>query len=334
MNALRQLILRFPDANIGILTGLSRVNVVDIDDAKLTGDMICRFGTTPLIVETPSGGVHLYYRGSGEHCRNLRNSEQLPVDIKAIGGFVVVPPSRRPSGPHAGKLYRFVEGGWSDIERLPSMKPGSLPDASAVVQRGPADRGAGLPTAPILEGTRGDTLFRFAREEAPSCDDLDALIDVLRGFNEDCIPPLPDARVVSAARSAWRYKEENRIITAGERRVFNTVSEVEAFQRAKHGSDASLLLLVLRTTHFSGKSFAVAPIPMEAAAIMAGWGKDRYRNALALLVGVGSLEVVRPGGRGKGDPRLYRFADRSSPRHAGRWDHVHDAPATRQIRRP
>jgi|HubBroStandDraft_1064217.scaffolds.fasta_scaffold140750_2 hypothetical protein len=123
---LRQFALDFPRAHVGILTGLSRVSVVDIDDAHQVGDMIQRFGSTPLMIETPSGGIHLYYRASGERCANLRKPERLPVDIKGAGGFVVVPPSVRPSGPHAGKLYRFAEGSWEDVARLPTMKPGSL----------------------------------------------------------------------------------------------------------------------------------------------------------------------------------------------------------------
>ena len=49
-NRLRQLVLGFPEENVGILTGLSRIFVVDIDQAHLAEDMIRRFGATPLMV--------------------------------------------------------------------------------------------------------------------------------------------------------------------------------------------------------------------------------------------------------------------------------------------
>ena len=95
-------------ANIGVLTGLSNLTVVDIDDPALLEAMLARFGNTPLQVETPRGGAHLYYRSGGERCADLRSEEGLAVDIKGLGGMVVAPPSIRPSGPHRGKQYGFV----------------------------------------------------------------------------------------------------------------------------------------------------------------------------------------------------------------------------------
>src|SRR2546425_678030 len=69
---IRALIKEHPDANIGVVCGLSGVTVVDIDDLDLMPLMIERFGDTPLRTNTPSGGVHLWYRNSGEGCQNLR----------------------------------------------------------------------------------------------------------------------------------------------------------------------------------------------------------------------------------------------------------------------
>ena len=74
------------DLNIGMICGASRVTVVDYDGndpAEL--DVIEHlFGKTPVIVATPSGGFHLYYRHNGEGNRNLRLSHGLKVDIKAV----------------------------------------------------------------------------------------------------------------------------------------------------------------------------------------------------------------------------------------------------------
>ena len=65
---LTELIQRYADANVGVVTQLSGVTVVDIDDPKLIDPMIRRFGDTPLKIGTPSGGVHLWYRMNGERC--------------------------------------------------------------------------------------------------------------------------------------------------------------------------------------------------------------------------------------------------------------------------
>jgi len=94
---------RWPRANIGIVTGaVSGFVVIDIDsdDPAVWAQVIKRFGDTPLKIQTPSGGLHLYYHWNDERNRNLR--PELPVDIKGTGGQVVVSPSVRLTGPYAG----------------------------------------------------------------------------------------------------------------------------------------------------------------------------------------------------------------------------------------
>ncbi len=90
---MRQLVERFPNANIGIVTGLSNLTIVDIDDPNLVDDMLLRFGETPIITQSPSRGAHLWYTSTGERNANLRVSANLPVDIKGKGGILVIPPS-------------------------------------------------------------------------------------------------------------------------------------------------------------------------------------------------------------------------------------------------
>ena len=105
-----------PTANVGVLTGLSGLTVVDVDDPKLVNDMLTRFGNTPLITGTPSGGAHLWYRSTGERCQVRLDG--LKVDIRGLGGMVVVPPSIRPTGQHAGKAYTVLKGSWDDLVHL------------------------------------------------------------------------------------------------------------------------------------------------------------------------------------------------------------------------
>ena len=96
---------RFAGANIGVACGASGVVVVDVDRPELVGAMLRRFGDTPLLTRTPSGGAHLWYRKLGPvRSGNLRK-QGFEVDIKADGGFVVVPHSRTPKG-----VYVFERG--------------------------------------------------------------------------------------------------------------------------------------------------------------------------------------------------------------------------------
>lgn len=108
---------RFATANVGIVCGVSGLVVVDIDDPSAVGEMLERFGQTPLRVRTPRGGMHLYYRAHGIigsskiHSRDGRTVG----DIKAGNAMVIAPPSVRPGGG----TYTFEAGSWSDIARLP-----------------------------------------------------------------------------------------------------------------------------------------------------------------------------------------------------------------------
>jgi len=87
---------KWPNANIGILTGRYRDGffiVLDFDPRN-GGDWWDDVGEDVLpptwVVHTPSGGRHFYYRTS-----ELLRGEKLPVgvDLKGEGGYVVVPPS-------------------------------------------------------------------------------------------------------------------------------------------------------------------------------------------------------------------------------------------------
>jgi hypothetical protein len=199
--ALARLIARqgFASANIGILTGLSGITIVDCDDAALTPYLLDRLGATPLAPEPPSGGSRRWCRASGEPSSNLRRFG-LAVDIRGVGGFAVVPPSRRPSGEHAGKLYRSIHGGWDDVLRLPQIRPGGLEELTSGRQN-PA-----VVPASIAEGNRNGALFREALARAPLMACLDELAAALIALNTgQCQPALREAEICRIAASAWRY---------------------------------------------------------------------------------------------------------------------------------
>ena len=300
LGAYTGLVRRFPWANVGIATGLSNVTIVDIDDLELVPRMLQRFGDTPLITETPSGGRHLWFRSSGERSANLRFREGLAVDIKAMGGFVVTPPSVRPSGPAAGRRYVFRTGSWDDICHLPTLRAGSLPsDRIALRSR----------SHPIQVGCRNDTIFNQLLRHAPACDNLGALKDVAEGLNEECEPSLSESELTKIATSVWRIQSENRNFVGQEPRVLFTKSEINAFMSYPRGPDALMLLAVFREYHFDRPEFAASPVGMADSKLILGWAHGRYRLALKLLLELGLLAIVHSGGRGRHDPRLFRLSN-------------------------
>lgn len=95
--------------NLGECTG-DRFDVLDIDD-HYDGNGFAAFNALKAagllagafrVVKTPSGdGKHIYFAASGQRGGSLR---KLHVDFKALGGFVLVPPSQI-----GGRRYYVVD---------------------------------------------------------------------------------------------------------------------------------------------------------------------------------------------------------------------------------
>jgi hypothetical protein len=240
LNAIRKWIIKYPGANVGVVTGpLSGVCVVDIDSAvpMVQQQMVERFGNTPLTTRTPRSGCHLWYKYNGEASADF--SPQIPVQVKSSGGFVVVPPSVRPNGPHAGCSYKFIEGTLEDLSRLPPLNPGSVD--RALTATNPTRLRA------VKEGRRNNSLFRHLKDHAPYCDDREALLDVGMTFGQhDCDPALAGAEIIKTVNSVWQMKEEGRLWAKGaEPRVVVPATAIDTL-----GADALKLLLKLQLSNF------------------------------------------------------------------------------------
>lgn len=288
---------RYANDNIAILTGIGsrRLTVIDIDDPELLPRMIARFGDTPVQVLTPKGGVHLYYRYSGEGC--VTGLDGLKVDVRGTGGIIIAPPSVRRCEPFKGQAYAFIKGGWSDLKNLPPIKSGSL------------IRDDWKPTgslASVENGTRNDRLFSRLMREARHCDDVESLRDVALTLNDQMPEPLPEAEALRVAESAWGYEEagNNWCGSGGVVAIPRT-----ALDLLKSNPNAYLLYSVLKAEHDGiRKEFAVAPFAMAEAGLIPGWSHRGYRAARDALTESGLLVLVRQGGRGKRDPSIYRLA--------------------------
>ncbi|HEV8277744.1 MAG TPA: bifunctional DNA primase/polymerase [Streptosporangiaceae bacterium] len=89
---------RNPDRNVAIATGAPGPDVLDIDRrADGSGypalSLLRRerlIGRERAVISTPSGGLHLYYRGSDQGNGSLRGHH---LDFRSAGGYVVAPPS-------------------------------------------------------------------------------------------------------------------------------------------------------------------------------------------------------------------------------------------------
>lgn len=289
---------KFPNANIAALPGASRGGLicVDIDDPDLTREMWQRFGPTPLVIETPSGGRHFWYRGRARSA-NLRQSECIPVDIKSQGSIVLMPPSRRATG-----AYTFLLGDIDDIARLPTIRRGSL--------------AAEPPLQGVAEGRRNTELFKALRSMVRGTESLEMLLERAHCLNATYRPPLGEQEVAKTTASVWAWylKHPKGAWKHGHLLIRTTdIFELD--------SDALKLYLVLKAAHDndSGRArdgFAISPKAMWREGTIPGWGRGAYTNARDALLECGRLSLVSKARRGR--PALYRLTEPlSQPATAG-----------------
>jgi hypothetical protein len=198
-DAALELFGRFPGATgVGLDCGRSAVLVVDVDGEEAwqrLARVSCRIGGFPATREATTGrdgGTHIYFRTCDPRARNSAGLLAPGVDTRGAGGFVVLPPSRHPSG----RLYQ-----WSNwypaceppewlLEKLAPPPPPQagerrpLPIGERVTSYGRAAlEGLADQMLAAPEGTRHDTLLHVARRAGrlEAAGELDAALaeDVL-----------------------------------------------------------------------------------------------------------------------------------------------------------
>ena len=104
-NVIQEWANRFPNANVGIVTGdKSGFFVLDVDlksgGKESLQKLVDKYGPLPPTptVETGSGGLHLYYRNPPGLALRNRTGFEPGLDIRANGGYVVAPSSIHPCG--------------------------------------------------------------------------------------------------------------------------------------------------------------------------------------------------------------------------------------------
>ena len=115
---------RWPQANIGLHCGGSNLVALDLDTYKDTygGDgFMSRADEETLTSLTGNGGTHLLYSvPDGKRWGNAKGNLPAGIDVKAWGGYVVLPPSIHPNG----NAYQ-----WETGYRPDEMQPLPLPES-------------------------------------------------------------------------------------------------------------------------------------------------------------------------------------------------------------
>lgn len=200
---------RWPDANVGIVTGaVSGLVVVDVDPRHGGLDSLAQIerehGPLPRTAEvaTGGGGRHLYFGHPGGTLHN-RAGLRPGLDVRADGGCVVAPPSVHPSGrryewriaPQHARLADLPAWLWAPAP------PGERPSHSLAHWRQLVREG-------VDEGARNATLASLAGHLLWHQVDAAVALELLIAWNRmRCRPPLPDDEVARVVQSIARLHE-------------------------------------------------------------------------------------------------------------------------------
>ena len=204
----------YPDFNVGITCGEPSGGLVVIDIDRKPGadgwETLKRWerehGELPETVTatTGSGGKHLYYRAMGERVAPSVNQE-LGVDIRGEGSYVVAPPSVH----ECGSLYEWDYAPWEDGAEIADADANVMAFISFVrptVAAGGTDGESFVLPETIGKGGRDNILYKYACSlrakgyEHAQIRTIVAAENIIR-----CKPPLTDAEIDRICGSACKH---------------------------------------------------------------------------------------------------------------------------------
>lgn len=188
--------VKLSGVGVGIATGrVSGVVVLDVESYCPTPiEELLRKYPTQLISRSGSGGYHLFYSYPANVPR-VANRVRIfeGADLRADGGFIVLPPTRHPNG----RNYEWVKKG----------PPGAFPRALLDLRSEPTGVGEGWITEALrgaCEGSRNDTCARLAGYFFKKGMNADVVEALLLDWNEKNDPPMPVSEVRTTLRSVER----------------------------------------------------------------------------------------------------------------------------------
>lgn len=183
-------------AGVGMVTGkVSNMIVLDVENncPFPIKDILEKY-PTQLISKSGSGGYHLFYQYPISR-QSVSNRVRIfeGADLRADGGFIVLPPTMHP----CGNRYEWISEG----------VPGAFPLALLELESQPRTGGEGWITEAlrgVSEGGRNDTCARLAGYFFNKGMSTDIVETLLMEWNERNDPPLPAREVRSTIKSIER----------------------------------------------------------------------------------------------------------------------------------
>lgn len=173
---------RWPRANIGIPTGAKTFTVLDVDGRNggddTLHDLVAEHGdlpTTPHVI-TGSGGSHYWYRSPAVSIVSRAGALGPGLDVKADGGYVIVPPSVHPNtgAEYAWDAFAHVDD--VALAEMPTWMVELLATTTAETAERPTEFTLGSDVAPAARALEHLAQWR--------CDDYHAWVEVGMALSE------------------------------------------------------------------------------------------------------------------------------------------------------
>jgi len=150
---------------------------------------------------------------------------------------------------------------------------------------------------------RNNSLFRRAVRQARNATTQEELIQMVSHANQQFAEPLPADEVLSVSKSAWKYKQNGRLMVSG-----GEATAVIFRSDADHLWDSPVALSLLIKLRMENGYRDGAPFAMgQGMAKAMGISIPTYLAARNTLVDRFFLEIVHRGGKGKNDPPVVRL---------------------------
>lgn len=198
---------RWPDANVGVVTGrISGIVVVDVDSQHGGLESLAGARAQGMVLPvtvaalTGGGGEHHYYAHPGGRLSN-RVGLRPGIDLRADGGCVVAPPSLHSSG----RRYAWMAGRSPDECALAPL-PDWLYAADPAVKAGRGtEHWRTLVREGVGEGARNSTVASLTGHLLWHGVDEEVALELMLCWNRArCRPPLDDQEVARVVDSIAR----------------------------------------------------------------------------------------------------------------------------------
>jgi len=200
---------RYPDANIGLVTGKqANLVVVDVDVKNNAGGMeslkelqaLCGEEFDTKVVETPSGGLHYYFSYPDTEIEIKCMTNFMPgIDIRAEGGYVVAPGSSIDD-----KQYTFKDR-YKRIDELPHTLLEALNEKKRKNTMISHSWDGGIQQS-FEQGSRNHDIFNMACSLRGNGIPYEVAVNQILIKAEDCNPALSEVEAIRCLDSAYsRY---------------------------------------------------------------------------------------------------------------------------------